>query len=180
MKWFRHDVPVRRDDKTWELIDRHSLEGYAIWMIVLEDLHQAARKNCQVVVNDLWVKQTSKTFKIEDGVLASVLNTLAELDLISADRWAEKVLFSQTVKDYCDLQYRYSGYRKHQSVVFNRDGYQCVYCKAIENLTLDHVIPQSRGGSHESDNLVCACASCNSRKRNRTPEEWLGGMSWNG
>ncbi len=41
----------------------------------------------------------------------------------------------------------------------------CAYCRAqIENLTQDHVIPLSRGGSHTKSNIVPACAPCNSRK----------------
>lgn len=66
-------------------------------------------------------------------------------------------------------------YRKHRDLVLERDGYKCVYCGAAEALALDHVMPQSRGGSDEPENLVAACKSCNSRKSDRTPEEWLGG-----
>ena len=38
-------------------------------------------------------------------------------------------------------------------------------------LTVDHVIPRSRGGLSEWDNIVAACAPCNRRKGNRTPHE---------
>jgi 5-methylcytosine-specific restriction endonuclease McrA len=38
-------------------------------------------------------------------------------------------------------------------------------------LTLDHVIPRSKGGSHSWNNIVTACEKCNSRKRDRTPTE---------
>jgi 5-methylcytosine-specific restriction endonuclease McrA len=48
----------------------------------------------------------------------------------------------------------------------------CVYCGSWEAGTVDHVIPQVRGGGSEVDNLVSACIRCNSRKNDRTPEEW--------
>lgn len=65
-------------------------------------------------------------------------------------------------------------YRKHQEFVFKRDGFKCVYCGTDKDLTLDHQIPQSRGGGHEPENLVTCCATCNSSKGARTPEEWRG------
>lgn len=42
-----------------------------------------------------------------------------------------------------------------------------------KNLTIDHVIPLDRGGNHIPDNLVAACLSCNTSRRNKLVEEWL-------
>jgi 5-methylcytosine-specific restriction endonuclease McrA len=62
--------------------------------------------------------------------------------------------------------------------LFARDGYTCQYCsrfqsqlKPRECLTRDHVVPQSRGGGNEWDNVVTACSSCNTRKASHLPEE---------
>lgn len=55
--------------------------------------------------------------------------------------------------------------------VYKRDGYQCVYCSRRESLTLDHVLPRSRGGKDSWHNLVTACQRCNTEKGDRTPEE---------
>jgi 5-methylcytosine-specific restriction endonuclease McrA len=55
--------------------------------------------------------------------------------------------------------------------IFRRDGEQCVYCGTHKDLTIDHVIPRSKGGIDSWENLVTACHSCNSHKGNRTPEE---------
>lgn len=48
----------------------------------------------------------------------------------------------------------------------------CTYCGTTENITIDHVMPLSRGGKHEADNLAPACFSCNSSKSNRLLSEW--------
>lgn len=67
-----------------------------------------------------------------------------------------------------------------QSVRFNRrnlfarDGNRCQYCGRKfppPELSLDHVVPRSRGGPTSWENVVCSCVKCNVRKGGRTPEE---------
>lgn len=55
--------------------------------------------------------------------------------------------------------------------VYERDAYACRYCGARRGLTLDHVLPESRGGEVSAENLVTCCQPCNSRKGARTPDE---------
>lgn len=56
--------------------------------------------------------------------------------------------------------------------IFIRDGYSCQYCgKHANDLTLDHILPRSRGGPHSWDNLVSACYECNHKKGQRTPDQ---------
>lgn len=56
-----------------------------------------------------------------------------------------------------------------------REGGHCAYCNTRpEALTMDHVVPLSRGGKHAIENILPACKSCNSRKGARTPGEWFG------
>jgi 5-methylcytosine-specific restriction endonuclease McrA len=56
--------------------------------------------------------------------------------------------------------------------LFARDDWRCVYCGETNGrLTLDHVVPRSRGGESVWENVVTSCAPCNLRKGNRLPEE---------
>jgi 5-methylcytosine-specific restriction endonuclease McrA len=56
--------------------------------------------------------------------------------------------------------------------VLARDAWTCQYCGSTKSgLTVDHVIPRSRGGKSVWENIVAACASCNRRKGNRLPRE---------
>jgi 5-methylcytosine-specific restriction endonuclease McrA len=58
-----------------------------------------------------------------------------------------------------------------RKALFARDGHKCAYCGSTGKLTLDHVVPRSRGGDSVWENVVTSCAPCNLRKGNRTPEE---------
>lgn len=57
--------------------------------------------------------------------------------------------------------------------VYKRDGYECVYCGASRkrDLTIDHVVPKSKGGKDSWENLVTACKSCNHMKSDLSLEE---------
>ena len=58
--------------------------------------------------------------------------------------------------------------------IYRRDRYRCCYCNRrfhTEDLTLDHVVPKSKGGRMTWKNIVLACLPCNARKDNRTPKE---------
>jgi 5-methylcytosine-specific restriction endonuclease McrA len=56
--------------------------------------------------------------------------------------------------------------------LLQRDNHSCQYCGYLgEGLTLDHVVPRSRGGEDSWENMVTACVRCNVKKGNRTPKE---------
>jgi 5-methylcytosine-specific restriction endonuclease McrA len=58
--------------------------------------------------------------------------------------------------------------------ILMRDRYTCQYCQKTypaSDMTLDHVIPRSRGGDSSWENLVACCHHCNNKKGSRTPEE---------
>ena len=58
--------------------------------------------------------------------------------------------------------------------IYMRDKFRCQYCgekKGAAELTLDHIMPRSRGGDNSPVNVVTACVPCNNRKANRTPSE---------
>lgn len=69
------------------------------------------------------------------------------------------------------VKHRLRGVRINRNRIYKRDGYQCVYCQSNKHLTIDHVMPKSRGGSNDWTNLVTCCNKCNVYKSNRTPDE---------
>ena len=76
--------------------------------------------------------------------------------------------------DYIDVRGRQRRSSSKRTRILARDHYRCQYCGTrggALNLTMDHILPVSRGGFNSPDNLVTACLACNQKKGNRTPEE---------
>lgn len=60
-----------------------------------------------------------------------------------------------------------------RTLILKRDNHTCQYCEYKgPKLTIDHILPKSRGGQDTWQNLVTSCLDCNNCKDNRTPEEW--------
>ncbi|MGD9696509.1 MAG: HNH endonuclease [Thermoleophilia bacterium] len=66
---------------------------------------------------------------------------------------------------------RHESRRISRRAVFARDDWTCQYCGATAHLTVDHVVPRSRGGHSSWENVVTSCAPCNLRKGDRLPAE---------
>lgn len=60
-----------------------------------------------------------------------------------------------------------------RNYVFERDGFACTYCESTDDLECDHIMPVSRGGSSDLENLTTSCRLCNRAKGAMTPEEWV-------
>lgn len=76
------------------------------------------------------------------------------------------------LKEYDRLPQREIKYSRH--TLFQRDNFKCGYCGdkfAIEELTVDHILPRCQGGKTTWLNTTTACFDCNSEKADRTPEQ---------
>lgn len=76
------------------------------------------------------------------------------------------------LKEYNKLGPQYVKFSREN--VYLRDGHVCQYCHvrfSARKLTLDHVVPRSRGGKTTWDNIVASCWDCNYKKADRTPRE---------
>ena len=75
---------------------------------------------------------------------------------------------------YINVRQRREASGMKRTRIYMRDKFRCQYCgakKAPGDLTLDHILPRSRGGDNLPMNIVTACVACNNRKGNRTPSE---------
>ena len=71
-------------------------------------------------------------------------------------------------------EFRHRDAKLNRRNLFTRDKNTCQYCgrkMKVSELSIDHVVPKSRGGKLEWPNVVCACVKCNVKKSNRTPNE---------
>ncbi|MFT7032165.1 MAG: 5-methylcytosine-specific restriction endonuclease McrA [Cyclobacteriaceae bacterium] len=73
------------------------------------------------------------------------------------------------IKSYVHVPYK--GVVLSRYNILKRDAHKCQYCGTTKDLTLDHLIPRSKGGKSTWKNLVTACKRCNSRKGDSTPTE---------
>ena len=57
-----------------------------------------------------------------------------------------------------------------RAMIYKRDGHKCQYCGSTRRLTIDHVLPRSKGGDDSWNNLVVACSKCNTVKGDKLLE----------
>jgi 5-methylcytosine-specific restriction endonuclease McrA len=77
-------------------------------------------------------------------------------------------------RDYINVRRRREAAGAKRLRIYMRDKFRCQYCgekKSASELTLDHILPRSRGGDNSPVNIVAACVACNNRKGSRTPNE---------
>jgi 5-methylcytosine-specific restriction endonuclease McrA len=74
------------------------------------------------------------------------------------------------LRHYVNIPYREIPLTRRN--ILHRDSHTCQYCGySGDDLTLDHIIPKSRGGLDTWDNIITACTRCNVKKGSRTPKE---------
>ena len=114
------------------------------------------------------VTTIKRGFVLVDIGKAEVVKSDDESPIISGYKKYVRPLIIRLLKY---IKYQTRTLRANRNRIYKRDNYQCVYCGSNKSLTLDHVIPKSRGGKNEWTNLVTSCFKCNLKKSNRTPEE---------
>jgi hypothetical protein len=70
---------------------------------------------------------------------------------------------------YITLPYKKATLSRYN--IYRRDNFKCLYCGSKENLTLDHVVPRSKGGTNNWNNLATCCNKCNVLKGDKSLEE---------
>ena len=133
----------------------------------------------------LLFRQLAEVVHIEEGQYAAhTLDSWRELSALRSsfrgpeEDWVRAVGYDLQAPRVIRLVSCYRGPRQglrfNRRNVFARDGNQCQYCGKqfpTSELSLDHVVPRSRGGITSWENIVCACVACNVRKGGRTPPE---------
>ena len=74
-------------------------------------------------------------------------------------------------------------YKTHRHTLYGRQEGVCAGCRVIfpfRNMTADHIVPQSKGGSDHLDNLQLLCGACNSMKGTRSQEAFISKLKTDG
>jgi 5-methylcytosine-specific restriction endonuclease McrA len=159
--------------------------GLSCSVLVLNRLYMAVH-----VVNvrrafGLLCRELAEVIHLEEGKFATYsFESWREISELRAERkrpeddWIRAVNFDIQVPRVIRLLHfdRLPRQKLHLSRrnVLARDGHICQYCGRhfpTPQLSIDHVVPRSRGGATTWENVVCACLACNVRKGGRTPHE---------
>jgi len=119
------------------------------------------------------------TVSVARAIIMTLKNTVAveELDGDRVLRSAREEFPVPSVirrRTYINVRRRREASGMKRLRIYMRDKFRCQYCgekKVATELTLDHIVPRSRGGDNSPVNIVTACVACNNRKSNRTPAE---------
>ena len=133
----------------------------------------------------LLCRELAEVIHVEDGQYANYdfeswreISELKRQFKTPDDDWVRAVNFEIQVPRVVRLLYYdrlpKQTIRFNRRNIFARDTNRCQYCGKkfpTSELSLDHVVPRSRGGETSWENVVCSCVKCNVRKGGRTPHE---------
>ena len=112
-------------------------------------------------------------YKGRAEVVCGIDGDLSEWDEVySSPSTSIRVPATMRVIKRVHRKWRQPRFRKR--VLFNRDNWRCQYCNTplvAKTVTIEHVLPSSRGGHTSWTNCVTACKPCNRKKGSKTPEE---------
>ena len=141
MKYFKHDLEARNDDKIFELIEAHGMQGYGIWWVLLEELYKAEEQGFQIEATDTWFKRLSRQLNLTDWrTLIRTLDTMAEQGLIDSQLWAEHIIFAPGMAKRADR------YIQVKQAAAERKRRQ----RARDKQALSHVTPTGQPPSHST------------------------------
>lgn len=127
---------------------------------------------CSNVLETLHETELAFHLRISETELAETKALFLQKGFID-DCW--NLLNWEKRQDKASLRLSSEVWRVLRAQVFERDNYTCQYCgQRGVRLECDHVVPVSRGGGHEMDNLAAACFACNRSKHTKLVSEWGG------
>lgn len=104
MKFFNHETTAQDNRKLRKVIRVHGMQGYGIYWMLLETLYQSDSNGFQVDADDLWLEDMAEKMHLsDDRTLIRIIDTFAEIGLVSKQLWAEHVLFSDSIAERGDV-----------------------------------------------------------------------------
>ncbi len=167
------------------MIDKGPVPPLQASVLVLNRSYMAVHVTSVVRAFGLLYRETAEVIDVENGRFANYsFDSWREISALRAEEEANGWEFIRTVRTPLQVPrvirlVRFDGVprsvvRFNRRNLFARDSHQCQYCGKrfpSSQLSIDHVLPRSRGGRTVWDNVVCCCLRCNAKKGGRTPEE---------
>lgn len=169
--YYSHDVDARNDERIVRARIKHGAAGYSVYFMILEIMRNHPEYICETDYEVI-------AFDVREPV--EVVKSVVEdfgLFLFSDDRsYFYSESFQNRMRRMKKRKYDISvqEWRKIARYIFSRDDYICQYCGSVGGiLEVDHIIPFSKGGSDDIDNLTTSCRRCNRQKKDKPVEEFL-------
>lgn len=116
------------------------------------------------------VTTLSRGFKLVFKGKAEIVEHLPDRPIITSNKEYKRPTVIRLLR-YVTVPFRQVTLSRQN--IYRRDDYKCVYCNSREDLTLDHVIPKSKGGQNSWKNLVTCCSDCNVKKGDMNVSDFL-------
>lgn len=167
---------IEPDDLARKGIDYCSLAAQGLWLKVMRLLHASERyghltRDGKPVTDE----QAARRCGIVVSEWIALRDELFEFDLLK--RSADGIIYSPgLIRQEDDRRKEKENKRPHiplpiRGLVLSVGS--CAYCGATEKLTIDHIVPFSKGGAHRLSNFQPLCAACNRAKSDKTEEEYF-------
>lgn len=172
--YFSHDSNARDDPKCVLLIEQLGLEGYGIFWVLVETLRDQPGYRYPLSLLPALARRYNTTYeKMKTVVHGYGLFAVTDDEFFHTDfvKFSGRSPRAQRARMYAINVKKWMEIRKH---VFRRDNFTCAYCGKVGGiLEADHIVPFSKGGSDDIENLTTSCRKCNRRKRDKSAEEFI-------
>lgn len=179
MQWFRLYHRIVDDEKLrllafedrWHFVALCCLKGEGL-LDTPDDSLRARKIAVKLGVQVRELEEIGRRLQ-EVGLVDETLSPVSWDELqYRSDSSAERVKRYREARKSRGLQAQWQPSKQLRNDVYARDDFACVYCGSMDDLTIDHKIPEIRGGSHDPENLQTACRKCNAQKRDLTDSEY--------
>lgn len=165
MAWIESHDRLARHPSMWRFAKKLGIgDAQAVGhLFLLWELFSSFEKKTLGTLTPLYVSKIARW----DGDHEKFFNALRESGWITSDnslnfQGCAHVVYGKVLRPGVHV------WRVIRHRILSRDDFTCRYCgKKSPSMTVDHVVPVTRGGYHDESNLVAACRSCNSKNGNK-------------
>lgn len=169
MPWVKLAAGFLRDEKVHFIIKKYGHDTMVVWTGLLTECERGVLEMDEEIFAEVCIMDLQRFDEIKKALIESGLITINHAGRISVTLWGR----GRRSGNYTTKPKRTAISSWLRSFVFGRDGFICSYCKEqTDKPEVDHIIPVSRGGTNDLQNLATACFACNRSKQDKLLQEW--------